>query len=393
MTTPENHLDAQDMMAQAQTEIGLTDWGGDDFREGLDALLHFCQEQAGLSQRGQQHLVNACVHHLSNRLRIEDLVTRHPEILEEKVLQPMFLVTFPRSGSTLLHRLLSQDPGIRAPLYGEMWQPAPQVSQEVGKSEREIRMKQADEFFWEPLDAMFPEGSPARASIPCAFDAGECYVLFENSFTCFNYTFDYHIPGYLDWLSQLDFRPVYAYFKKQLQVLQWQAPGQPWCMKSADHLLGIEGLLSIFPDANLVALHRDPMEMVPSLGNLQGCYLDLWREQPMDPKVLGHYCLERYRRIASQAATLQDRVDPRQYYAMDYKQLTANPVEEVKHLMEYFDYPMHPQFATRLEHWLDANPKPKNRYSLDTYGLGKSEVTESLATYVYNLRPVDNTPV
>ena len=63
--------------------------------------------------------------------------------------------------------------------------------------------------------------------MPAANEAGECYVLFENSFTSFNYTFDYHIPGYLDWLCRLNFRPVYRYFKRQLQVLQWQAPGRP----------------------------------------------------------------------------------------------------------------------------------------------------------------------
>lgn len=227
VTTVEYDLNAQALMTRAQARIGRSDWGGDDFREGLDVLLRCCAEQAGLSAFGLQKLADFCVHHLANRLRVEDLIRRHPEILEEEISRPMFLVTFPRSGSSLLHRLLCQDPGIRPPYYGEMYQPAPPAGVEPSGEERRARIRQADDLFLQPLENLFPEGAAARGTMPAANEAGECYVLFENSFTSFNYTFDYHITGYLDWLCQLDFRPVYRYFKKQLQVLQWQSPGEP----------------------------------------------------------------------------------------------------------------------------------------------------------------------
>ncbi len=375
-------VEASELIHRAAIRAGSNDWGGDDWREGLDVLLRACAREAELSEYGWRHLADACVHHLANRARIESLVARHPEIPDEKVERPMFLVTFPRSGSSLLHRLLCQDPGIRAPLYGEMYQPAPLIGDEPTTAEREERIQQADELFLQPLENSFPEGAAARGTMPGASEAGECYVLFENSFTSFNYTFDYYIFEYLDWLCQLDFEPVYRYFRKQLQVLQWQAPGQPWTMKCADHMIGIEGLLKIFPDANMVVIHRDPQKMVPSLGNLQSCHMNLWREEPIDSGVLGRYCLERYQRIADQGATLRDRVAPGQYYELTYPDLAADPVGEVRRLMEYFEYPIHPQAEGRLQAYLDAHPKPQNRYSLEAYGLKEGEVDENLATYV-----------
>lgn len=373
-------------MARARQEVGLDDWGGEDFRDGLNALLHFCKEQAGLSQRGRQHLADACVHHLSNRLRIEHFVSRYPAILEEEIRRPMILVTFPRSGSTLLHRLLSQVPGVRTPLYGEMWQPAPPVGQEPSLAEWEARSAQASERFWQPLDAMFPEDAPARASIPGAFEAGECYVLFENSFTSYNYTFDYYIPGYLDWLCRLDFRAAYRYFKKQLQVLQWQVGGHPWCLKCADHLLGMDGLLATFPDANIVMIRRDVTEMVSSLSNLQACYLNLWRGTAMSPEDVGEYCLERYRRVAGAAAGLQRRVAPGQYFELDYRQLVAAPFDSVRSVLEHFDYPIHPEAEAQVLKWVETHPQPRNRHSLDRYGLEESRVRGTLSGYDHHER-------
>ena len=374
-------VDAREVITTAEARFGSGDWGGDDWIEGLEVLLQSCAEQAELSAGGWRHLKDACVHHLGNRVRIENLVVRHPEILDEEIVRPMFLVTFPRSGSSLLHRLLCQDPGIRAPLYGEIYQPAPALGVEPTTGEREERIRQADELFLQPLEDSFPEGAAARGTMPGASEAGECYVLFENSFTSFNYTFDYHILDYLDWLCQLDFELVYRYFKKQLQVLQWQAPGQPWTMKCADHMIGLDGLLKVFPDANLVVIHRDPQKMVPSLGNLQACHMNLWRREPMDREVLGRYCLERYQRIADQGANLRDRVASEQYYELTYRDLAADPIAEVRRLMEYFEYSIHPQAEQRLQAYLDAHPKPNNRYSLDAYGLKESQVDSNLATY------------
>ena len=62
---------------------------------------------------------------LSNRLRIEWYRKRHPAIAEQPVPDPLFVTGLPRTGTTLLHGLLAQDPGHRAPLSWEMMFPSP----------------------------------------------------------------------------------------------------------------------------------------------------------------------------------------------------------------------------------------------------------------------------
>ena len=93
--------------------------------------------------------------------------------------------------------MLCQIPNIRTPLYGEIWQPAPEVGVEFTPEERINRIKQADERFLQPLENLFPVDAAACGTMLKANEAGECYVLFENAFTSFNYTFDYYIPDYL----------------------------------------------------------------------------------------------------------------------------------------------------------------------------------------------------
>ena len=73
-------FDRQSLVMQAQT--GLTDWDGDDFDEGLEMLLQTCTAQAELGEYGHQHL--------TNRLRIKNLLNHHPEILQKKLNATIF---------------------------------------------------------------------------------------------------------------------------------------------------------------------------------------------------------------------------------------------------------------------------------------------------------------
>jgi len=45
-----------------------------------------------------------------NRLKLHDWLSRHPEILEEAIERPIFILGLPRTGTTLLHDLLALDP-------------------------------------------------------------------------------------------------------------------------------------------------------------------------------------------------------------------------------------------------------------------------------------------
>ena len=96
---------------------------GGDFLPRLELLCRAMREQGGFNDAGvfQQHTLIAGL--LKNRLLTEDLIGRHPEILDEQIKAPIIICGLPRTGTTHLHNLISADPAIRSLPYWESLEP------------------------------------------------------------------------------------------------------------------------------------------------------------------------------------------------------------------------------------------------------------------------------
>ena len=62
---------------------------------------------------------------LANKLVAQDTIQQHPEILDIPVEAPIVVAGLARTGTTMLHRLIAQDPGIRSLASWEAINPAP----------------------------------------------------------------------------------------------------------------------------------------------------------------------------------------------------------------------------------------------------------------------------
>ena len=67
----EHRFEAETLLEAARRKTGLSDFGGDDFREGLDVLLKTYDTTAGLSEAGRKMNWKRVVQLLSTRLRVE----------------------------------------------------------------------------------------------------------------------------------------------------------------------------------------------------------------------------------------------------------------------------------------------------------------------------------
>jgi hypothetical protein len=116
-------LDAAQLMATARSETGLDDFGADDFVQRLWVLCDAMRREGGFNGAGvmQQHVFVLGL--LKNRLLIEDLIGRHPEILDERIVAPIIICGLPRTGTTHLHNLMSADPRLRSLPYWESLEP------------------------------------------------------------------------------------------------------------------------------------------------------------------------------------------------------------------------------------------------------------------------------
>jgi hypothetical protein len=261
--TPGEAFALDGLLVEASARAGgLDDFGPGDFREALQVLESALHQEARLSAHGRTLLREKLVAQLVNRLVIEDHCKRHPEILQQPVDDPLVIVGLPRTGTTLLQRVLSVDPQFSKAQWWETRYPAPLPGETLEQPQVRIERARAEvaamvEFVPQilaihPLDAEQPD---------------EEFMLMEHSFLCAMDSY-VNVPSYTAWLDRQDQTQVYAYLKKMLQFLQWQqarrgiAPGRRWLLKSPQHLHSLELLFKVFPRAR--PFRRWPASSTPS---------------------------------------------------------------------------------------------------------------------------------
>ena len=250
--------------AEAIEQTGLNDFGHWNFREPLSRLIAGLNQEANLSEMGQQIQHQRLVGILVTRLKLEDYCQRYPEILEEDIKEPVVIVGLPRTGTTLLQRLLAADPRFYSAAWWETRFPVPMESN-PRETHKRISVAKAE------VEGMLM-AIPELASIHpmSATEADEEISLLEQSFFSTSPESAANLGEFGKWLAQQDQTEGYEYLKVLLQFLQWQKKQRGesrnrWVLKSPHHLHFMEVLFKVFPDARVVQTHRDPLQTIPSL--------------------------------------------------------------------------------------------------------------------------------
>ncbi|MGH8453246.1 MAG: sulfotransferase family protein, partial [Nevskiales bacterium] len=260
-------FDLEALLAEASRQVnGPQDFGDPSFRKALEVLCHSIETEAKLSPLGRQLLHGKFIELLVNRLRIEEYFKRHPEIEQETLAAPLVIVGLPRTGTTLLQRLLACDPQLYSMPWWESRYPVPFPGESLQAPTQRIERARGEV-------AVMVEAMPKLLSIhPMDADqADEEVMLMEHSFrAAFNAYV--HVPSYMNWLHGTNEKPAYDYLKRVLKFLQWQKrqrgiSGQRWVLKAPHHLLRMKLLLEEFPGARIIQSHRDPVDTIPSIAS------------------------------------------------------------------------------------------------------------------------------
>src|SRR5215472_8906007 len=252
-------ISADELIALAHRRTGLADFGETPFQAPLRRLLRACHEDANLSVVGRIATRWDVVRFLSNLLRLADEEKRSPEILAQPVARPIFISGLPRSGTTFLHSLLAEDP---ANLVPRVWQLIhPYAPRKAGRSHdlrarrvaRQLRLfgLLAPDFRrMHPIDAASPQ---------------ECSEITAHVFASLRFDTTYRIPSYRRWLDETGHVEAYRFHRRFLQHLQHQAAGGGrWVLKCPDHVFALAAIRTVYPDARLVFVHRDPLAVLLS---------------------------------------------------------------------------------------------------------------------------------
>ncbi len=283
-------LDEENLLATARKNTRLDNYEDESFREPMRVFLNALEKEANLSAVGRFLSRNFILQLLSNRLILHDLLTRHPEILEERIEKPVIVAGLPRTGTTHLHNLLSQDPALRYMPYWESLEPFLPPDKQGEPSEQDPRVKRCERAlkFMNYVMPLFSSMHEMTADGP-----HEEMQLLSIHFSAMLFENMYFIPSYRDWYKESDHTGAYACMRLALQAMQWQ-DGSPkrWVLKSPQHLEQFRPLLSVFPDAMIVQTHRDPVRITASVC-IMIAYSQRMNAAAVDPLTIGRYWADR----------------------------------------------------------------------------------------------------
>ena len=206
---------------------------------------------------------------LATRLKCENAFRTIPEVAQQEIVAPIFVTGLPRSGTSALLNLLVTAPENRGILQWEVNFPDPWPGSKPG--EQDPRYKYLDEALSAMRDSEFAKIHYVDADTP-----EECVLLHAFAFNGVQMGFEIMLEPYRSWLLGQDLVPLYAYQKKQLQLLNWRNPGQHWMLKAPAHMWGIDAIMKVFPDARFIWCHRDPQAVVPSINSMNTALLDMY---------------------------------------------------------------------------------------------------------------------
>jgi hypothetical protein len=369
----------QELLESACRKTGLRDWGDQRFKNALDVLVNSIAKDGELTFFGRFSLRQFLFDNLCRRLGIIETVKRFSEIGRQKIQRPIFIVGWYRTGSTYLHNLLASNPDIRAPLFWELRHPCPAVDPRKVDSQKIIRKTHRINRIHRYLSPGFSDVHDMPAEKP-----EECLHLFENAFLGTTGFFITEAKAYAWWLLSNDVQYAYNFYKIQLQLLNWQRPGQQWVLKWPYHLWHLDALLKTFPDAMVVQLHRDPVEAIGSVCSLAAIARSSFCAS-IDDAALGQFWLDYNQAGLQRGFTARKTIAADQIVDIRYSDLMKNPIAAIDRIRDSANLDSDPFWLSSMKAGLKRQPKKKlsrHRYAPSQFGLHPDKIRQRFTTYM-----------
>ncbi len=303
---------------------------------------------------------------LEARLQIEDAYSKHPEIEDETITQPIVIVGQGRAGTTLLQNLSNAHPDNGAPLHWEMVFPCPPPEAATYDTDPRIEKAHALIDQWNRVTPTFASMHEFAGGIPMEDNVTMAMNFMSITWMdCFG-----QVPSYDAYVMQQDIRPTLRWLERVLKLLQWKNPRRHWVLKDPMHLDRMGPLLEVFPDACFAWPHRDPVRalasLVSTIGTIQWGRTDHpFSSVSMEYLTNPELSAGRFNAVIEQLDS--GAVPPERVWNVLFRDLVADPVGKVAEMYEHFGIELTDEGRAAMEQFMKDNPRdnrPPHQFSI-----------------------------
>jgi hypothetical protein len=372
-------FDARVLIDTARSNTGLRNFGEHDFELGLERIVHALEHEALLGDLGRGIWQGRLLGLLMQRLQVEDWYARYPEIEDQEIKAPIFIVGLPRTGTTALSHLFACDPAIRSLRVWESAEPTPPPESETQESDPRIARAEAQ-------IAGIQQLSPSLAAMHEDTPTGptEHQDLLGMSFRTNHFLGMAWMPSYAKWWYDCDMVEAYAYHRRVLKLLQWRCPPTLWHLKSPSDSFALDAVVKIYPDARFVMTHRDPACVLASVCSLIATVQELTGGRP-DPAALGEAELGAWVLAIQRTLDLRAAVSDDHFVDVHFHDLLENPLAVIESTYAGLGMSLSSAARDQFRAHAAANPRGKHgehRYALSDWGLDDTTVRRAFDFYI-----------
>ncbi|MFN8531829.1 MAG: sulfotransferase [Anaerolineae bacterium] len=368
------NLDVSKLKAKAEQQTGLHDWGDSTFVQDTATLIEFVRKNPNANVLLKMTFRDDIMRRLTNYLKLQEAKKRHPDLTDQPVTKPLVILGLPRTGTTLLQRLLAQDPNSHGPALWELQNPV-QVDTLVD-SQQQLHKTEAYVKNVRTMSLRLWSIHPTFAN-----QADECYFMLPQSI---GENMIYVAMDYFEWFMKRSAVPDYQLHKQYLQALHYNKPQRKWILKSPVHTPKLDDLFTVYPDAQVVFCHRSLGHVIASWASFVAIsrkYVD----KRVDPIRIARDWMRIWEVSIKEAEKARSKHRPEQFFDVRYDDLTLDSIGTVKKLYNYFGMELSVQAENRMKQWLESDRHKErlgHRYTLDQFGITYSEVEQAFGDYM-----------
>jgi hypothetical protein len=312
-----------------------------------------------------------------------------PALRRTEVRAPVFIIGHARSGTTLLHRLMSKDAErFSAFMLYELFFPSLLQKKLIrflaaadrrwlgGALEKRVRNWEERRFGptrnIHPMSLTEPEEDDGVLTYSCASGSWIVRLPYMGEL-------DFY---YVDHRPEPQRRRLMKFYKECVRrQLCLNGPGKTHLSKNPVFAGRVESLIETFPDARFVVPFRSPYETIPSLLKLMrvAWRMRKWTDAEMQRSlaVLAAQSVHTYRYPLDVLA----RHPETRRAIVDYAELVAEPKRVIEHVYAELGLPFTPEYerALLVEQQKAKRHETTHAYSLEEFGLAGDEIHAQLA--------------